>query len=75
MKNSGRLALWTAVRISATPPASSTAPNRRTLSAGRLRRLKIITAPLSVNTATSPPPIRFEVDPVAARTSEGARDR
>ena len=75
MKNSGRLALWTAVRISATPTASSTAPNRRTLSAGRLRRLKIITAPLSVNTAASPPPIRFEVDPVAARTSEGARDR
>ena len=43
--------------------------------AGRLRRLKIITAPLKVSTATRPPPIRLEVDPVAARTSEGARDR
>ncbi|MNY45719.1 hypothetical protein D3C86_1808400 [compost metagenome] len=36
--------------------------------------MKIINAPVTVNAATVAPPIRFEVDPVAVRTSEGASD-
>jgi hypothetical protein len=36
--------------------------------------MKIIKAPVNVSTATVAPPIRFEVEPVAVRTSEGARE-
>ncbi|MNV79408.1 hypothetical protein D3C71_1729600 [compost metagenome] len=56
------------------PAGSELAPNRNAKAADRLRRVKIIKAPVTVKVATVPPPIRFDVEPVAARTNEGASE-